>query len=98
VPEEKSGYNGAMSDGIHIESDRPDEAAIPDAEIESRSFDDVGEAESLPDEDVEAEEDLRLEGDGYGVPEDAQPESQGEDPLISELGEEGQGELAPEDE
>jgi hypothetical protein len=31
------------------------------------------------------------------VPEDAQPESQGDDPLESELGEDGQGDLAPED-
>jgi len=36
--------------------------------------------------------------DGAGAPEDAQPESQGEDPLEIDLGEEGQGDLAPEDE
>jgi len=98
VRKDQSGYNVAMSDGIHIESDRPDEAPIPDVDVEARGFGDLGETEALPEEDVEAEDDVRLEEDGYGIPDDAQPESQGEDPLLSELGEEGQGELAPEDE
>ncbi len=90
-----------MSDGVHIESagpEDPDEAPIPESDVESRSFDDVGDAEALPDEDVEAEEDLELEEDGDDIPDAAQPESQGEDPLLAALGEDGQGDLAPEDE
>jgi hypothetical protein len=97
VQKEKSRYNGPMSEGIHIESDDPDAAPIPDAEVDARDVDDIGEAEALPEEDVEAEEDLDLEEDGDAVPDGAQPESQGEDPYVAELGEDGQGELAPED-
>ncbi len=87
-----------MSDGIHIESDDPDATADQGLEVESRSFDEVGEPDSVPDEDIEAEEDRWLEEGGHGIPDDAQPESQGEDPLIAELGEDGNGDLAPEDE
>jgi len=50
------------------------------------------------DEDFEAGEDEELEALGYGTPDDAQPESQGEDPFMSEIGDEGQGDLSPEDE
>lgn len=85
-----------MSDGIHIETDEFDDAPIPGGE--ARYVDEIGDPESLPDEDVEAEEDVELEEDGYDIPDDAQPDSQGEDPLLAELGEDGQGELSPEDE
>jgi len=86
-----------MSEGIHIESDEPDAAPAPDDEIDARGVDEIGEAEALPDEDVEARVDLELEEDGDPLPDGAQPESQGEDPLLAALGEDGQGELAPED-
>jgi len=84
-----------MSDYFHIERESQ---PIPAADREARGFDVVGEAEALPDEDIEAAEELWREQSGEGVDEDAQPETQGEDPLDAELGEEGQGEYAPEDE
>ena len=56
---------------------------------------DLDEADPVLDEDREVEEDEEL---GYGTPGEAQPESQGEDPLMSEIGDEGQGDLSPEDE
>ncbi len=59
---------------------------------------DDGANEPLLDEDFEAGEDAELEEAGYGIPDDAQPETQGEDPLLAELGEDGNGDLAPEDE
>ncbi len=84
-------------DGFQIEFGDPDEAPIPDEDEDARDVDDIGEDESLPDEDFEAEEDEELEARGYGIPDDAQPESQGEDPFEAELGDEGQGDLSPED-
>jgi hypothetical protein len=84
-------------EGIHIESDDAADAAIPNPDMEPRDPEEIGEADPLPDEDVEAEEAENLEEDGLGVPEESQPESQGEDPFEVELGDEGQGDLAPED-
>lgn len=59
---------------------------------------DLDATETVVDEDVEAAEDEELEELGYGIPDDAQPESQGADPFLSEIGEDGQGDLSPEDE
>jgi len=51
---------------------------------------DAGEDEEIPDpaDEIPAED---LHGSA------GQPESQGEDPLIADLGEEGEGDLSPED-
>ncbi|MDH6182411.1 hypothetical protein M2152_002593 [Microbacteriaceae bacterium SG_E_30_P1] len=49
------------------------------------------------DDDLAAEEQSAFEADELGIPEEAQPDTQGEDPLEAELGEDGQGDLAPED-
>ena len=43
-------------------------------------------------------EDGSVEGAAVDIDPDIQPETQGEDPLEAELGETGQGDLAPEDE
>jgi len=87
-----------MTDGIGIESDAVEPAPIPAFDRDARRLDDIGEAERLPEEDVEAEDDVRWEAEGDDIPDDAQPESQGEDPLLAALGEDGNGDLAPEDE
>jgi len=84
-------------EGIHIESGDADESPIPSSDTEPRDPDDIGTADPLPEEDVEAEEQEELEAEGYGIPDEAQPETQGEDPFVAELGEEGNGDLAPED-
>ena len=84
-------------EGIHIESGDTDEAPIPSSDTEPRDPDDIGTPDPLPEEDVEAEEQEELEADGYDIPDEAQPETQGEDPFVAELGEEGNGDLAPED-
>lgn len=49
------------------------------------------------DDDFAAEEQREEEAEGFGISDEAQPDTQGEDPLEAELGEEGQGDLAPED-
>jgi hypothetical protein len=83
-------------DGIHIES--ADTAGeIPSADAEPRSPEEIGEPDPLPEEDVEAEEQEILEEEGLGIPDEAQPETQGEDPFEAELGGEGKGDVAPED-
>jgi hypothetical protein len=84
-------------EGIHIESGDTDEATIPSSDTEPRDPDEIGTPDPLPEEDVEAEEQEELEAEGYGIPDEAQPETQGEDPFVAELGEEGNGDLAPED-
>jgi hypothetical protein len=84
-------------EGIHIESGDADEAPIPSSDTEPRAPDEIGTPDPLPEEDVEAEEQEELEAEGYGIPDEAQPETQGEDPFVAELGEEGNGDLAPED-
>lgn len=86
-----------MARDFEIEYGDPDEAPIRDEDVDARNVDDIGEPDGLPEEDFEAEDDEELEAGGYGIPDDAQPDSQGEDPFVSELGEEGQGDLAPED-
>jgi hypothetical protein len=83
-------------EGIHIESaDTAD--SIPSADTEPRAPEQIGEPDPLPEEDVEAEEQEILEEEGLGIPDEAQPETQGEDPFEAELGDEGKGDLAPED-
>jgi hypothetical protein len=84
-------------EGIHIEPDDVGGAAIPAADTEPRPREDIGEPDPVPEEDIEAEEQEELEAAGFGIPDEAQPESQGEDPFEAELGDEGQGDLAPED-
>jgi len=64
--------------------------AAADAEFEGRPLDEVDEG-ALASEARFDDEDLTL------PPSDLQPDTQGEDPLIAELGEEGDGDLAPED-
>lgn len=84
-------------EGIHMQSDEAADAAIPNPDTEQREPEEIGEADPLPGEDVEAEEAENVEEDGLGVPEESQPESQGQDPFEVELGDDGQGDLAPED-
>jgi hypothetical protein len=50
-----------------------------------------------PHEDLEAEEQRAVEGEELGIPDSAQPDSQGDEPLDAQLGPDGQGDLAPED-
>ncbi|WP_022899173.1 hypothetical protein [Humibacter albus] len=85
-----------QDEGIHIEPSWA-EGAIPAQDEEARSVDEIGEPDPLPEEDVEAEEQEDVEAAGHGVEEEAQPETQGEDPYESALGDEGEGDLAPED-
>jgi hypothetical protein len=84
-------------EGIHIESDDAADAAIPSPDTEPREPEEIGTPDPLPEEDVEAEEQEDLEADGLGILDEAQPETQGEDPFVAELGDEGNGDLAPED-
>lgn len=83
--------------GMHIVNDDDETPMIPAADAELRDFGEVGEAEALPEEDVEAQEHVAFEARDFGVPGDAQPDTQGEDPLVAELGDDGQGELSPGD-
>lgn len=76
------------NDGIRVDpADAPlgdttvGDTAAADAEFEGRPLDDA------PAEDPE---------ETYAAS-DIQPESQGEDPVVVELGEEGEGDLSPED-
>jgi len=80
--------------GIHVEAVG---AGIPDEDRDPRPGDDLDATEPLPQEDAEAETERELEAAAAGIPESAQPESQGEDPLDAALGPDGQGDLAPED-
>jgi len=61
---------------------------------------DFGEPEvrSSVDGEVDAEAVHEFESEDFGIPDDAQPESQGDEPFHAEIGDEGQGDLAPEDE
>jgi len=84
--------------GMHVVRDDTEEIpVIPAADAELRDFGEVGEAEPLPDEDVEAEEHVAFEDHDFGTPDAAQPETQGEEPLVAAIGDDGQGDLAPED-
>lgn len=57
--------------------------------------------EDLDPEDLEGSDDADVEGldldREWSLPDDPQPDSQGEDPFVSEIGDEGQGDLSPED-
>lgn len=55
------------------------------------------ETSTTDDDDFAAEEQREEEAEGLGISDEAQPDTQGEDPLEAELGEDGQGDLAPED-
>lgn len=93
-------------DDIHIVSDEfDDDELIGFDEVEDED-DDEGEEvadEDLQDDDVELDEDLEagededLEERGLWIPDSALPETQGWDLNVAELGEEGNGDLAPED-
>jgi hypothetical protein len=61
-----------------------DAAGIGQENPDAPELDDVGpDGDDIPDSDAAAGPD--------------QPETQGEDPLVAELGDEGEGDLAPED-
>ncbi|MBO9577826.1 MAG: hypothetical protein J7480_03535 [Microbacteriaceae bacterium] len=79
------------------EEDLDDPDMIPAAEAELRDFGEVGEPEALPREDLEAEEHEAYEARDFGTPDAAHPDSQGHDPVVAALGDDGQGDLAPED-
>ena len=82
------------SNGIHIETDEAEPAPIPMAEAYLADF---GDPDALPVEDVEAEEHVAYEARDFGTADEAQPDTQGDEPLEAELGDDGQGDLAPED-
>jgi len=99
-------------DDIHIESDDFEEAPIPDEDVDAVDVDeiesedegdeeleveDIEDADVQLDDDFEAGEDEELEELGLWIPDGAQPETQGNDPNVAELGEEGNGDLSPED-
>ena len=87
-----------MVDGIEIETDGTEPAPIPAVDADARDVDDIGTPDRLPEEDVEAEEDVWSEADGEDIPDEAQPDSQGDNPFLAALGPDGNGDLAPEDE
>jgi len=90
------GASGAETeDALEGELEDPDDA---DEELDADEDEDadLDDDVDVPDPDVVTDEDVL--SDILAAPEELQPESQGEDPLSAELGEEGQGDLAPEDE
>lgn len=82
--------NEPLRDGDSTTSPGPDaaqrewESPVDPEEPVTSTLDDVPWDEDVPLQDL--------------PPEEAQPESQGEDPVTAALGDEGQGDLAPEDE
>lgn len=74
------------------------ESADLPAEGELAPVDETADAATDPaiQEDIEAERQALDEVD-FGIADEAQPDTQGEEPLDAELGPDGQGDLAPED-
>lgn len=68
----------------------PDNRGGADPDLESTT------TGTAPD-DVEAQRASAVEADDDAVEPEAEPESQGDDPLTARYGAEGQGDLAPED-
>lgn len=72
---------------------RYEDAELPD----SGELEPVTTGDAALDDDLAAEEQRAYEADELGIPDEAQPDSQGDEPLDAELGPDGQGDLAPED-
>jgi hypothetical protein len=77
---------GADQDAITIS---PDDAPLGDTTVGDTAAADA-EFEGRPVVDAAGEEQTYVDPD-------VQPESQGDDPVVAELGEEGEGDLSPED-
>ena len=96
------GESGAETeDALDGELEDPDDGddefdADEDEDADLDDDDDLDDDVDVPDPDAVTDEDVL--SDILAAPEELQPESQGEDPVSAELGEEGQGDLAPEDE
>ncbi|MCM3695652.1 hypothetical protein [Microbacterium oleivorans] len=76
------------NDGIRLD---PDDAPLGDTTVGDTAAADA-EFEGVPLDDAPAEDPEET----YAAS-DIQPESQGEDPVIVEMGEDGEGDLSPED-
>ena len=87
------------SNGMHLEPESDDVTqSLPvDPDIQEVEVQGPDEDDEIEVDDVQAEIDRVDEARGYGVSEAAQPDSQGQDPFLAEIGENGQGDLAPED-
>lgn len=84
--------------GMHIVSDDAEEVRIiPTVDAELRDFGEIGVAEAVDPDDVEAERHAAYEAHDFGVATAAQPDTQGADPIDAALGEDGQGDLGPGD-
>jgi hypothetical protein len=68
-------------------AERPEDGALQDVET----------GDTAIDEDLAAEEQRVFEADELGIVDEAQPDTQGDEPLDADLGPDGQGDLAPED-